>query len=138
VAGLKLRLSLYTIPGQTIYRVTQALILRDADGIVFVADSHPVRMAANEASLRSLRGALRARGTRLDGIPHVFQYNKRDLPNRLALGRLEERLNPASVPFIPSVATEGKGVGATLKELTRRMVKQALALEMEGRAPEHG
>jgi len=126
VSGYRLRLGVYTIPGQSRYRVNQALILRDADGIVFVADSHPLRMDANLSSLRQLRTALTERDTALEDVPHVFQYNKRDLPNRTPLEELDERLDAAGAGFVPAVALDGRGVSQTLKEITRRSVKRAL------------
>ncbi len=39
VNGWKLRLSLYTVPGQVEYNASRKLILNGADAIVFVADS---------------------------------------------------------------------------------------------------
>jgi hypothetical protein len=135
VAGHRLRLGVYTIPGQNRYRANQALILRDADGIVFVADSHPLRREANLRSLAGLDAALSERGRGLGGIPCVFQYNKRDLPGRIPLEELEEDLNPDRRVFIPAVALDGKGVSATLKEITRVVVKESLRTEGLGTAP---
>lgn len=126
VAGHRLRLGVYTIPGQKRYRANQALILRDADGIVFVADSHPMRREANLRSLCGLEAALTERDRRLDAMPCVFQYNKRDLPGRIPLEELEEALNPRHEVFVPAIALDGKGVPDTLKEITRLAVKASL------------
>lgn len=125
VGGHHLRLSVYSVPGQSIYRVSQLLILRDVDGLVFVADSHPFRKTANITSIEELRSSIVELGRSPDDIPIVFQYNKRDLPNRLPLDDLDAALNPRGAPFVPAVATEGKGVVQTLKEITRLAVRRA-------------
>ena len=39
IAGQKVRVQLYTVPGQVFYDATRKLVLRGADGVVFVADS---------------------------------------------------------------------------------------------------
>src|SRR5262252_1375492 len=39
ISGLKLRLQLYTVPGQVFYNATRKMVLKNVDGIVFVADS---------------------------------------------------------------------------------------------------
>jgi signal recognition particle receptor subunit beta len=137
VAGFRLRLSLYTVPGQHRYRVNQALILRDADGIVFVADSIPVRMEANRAALATARTVLADQARPLETLPVVFQYNKRDVPNRTPIDVLEEELNAAGAPFVPAIAREDRGVAETLKEITRQAVRRNLlgGGRAEGRAP---
>ena len=58
--------------------MTRRLVLRGADGIVFVADSQWDRMKENVESLRNLDENLREYRTSLDEIPYVLQYNKRD------------------------------------------------------------
>ena len=38
IRGMKTRIQLYTVPGQVFYNETRKLVLKGADGIVFVAD----------------------------------------------------------------------------------------------------
>lgn len=128
VAGRSLRLALYTVPGQPRYRASRALILRDADGIVFVADSDPAQQAANQESLTDVVTTLAGVGRSRWDLGVVFQYNKRDLDNRLSIAELETALNPGQVPFVPAIATDGKGVHQSLKAATSQCVKRALAL----------
>jgi signal recognition particle receptor subunit beta len=128
VAGFRVRLSLFTVPGQDRFRLSQALILRDADAIVFVADSDPLRMEANLVARACLAEALRFRDPEADPVPRVVQYNKRDLPARLPIEELEERLNAEGAPFIPAIASTGMGVSDSLKEVTRRTVKGMLSI----------
>src|SRR5262247_3597104 len=55
VAGMKLRLQLYTVPGQVFYNATRKMVLRNVDGVVFVADSQEHALEANLESFANLR-----------------------------------------------------------------------------------
>src|SRR5450432_291440 len=79
VRGMGVRLQLFTVPGQVYYNATRKLVLTGADGLVFVADSQAGRMDSNLESLENLRDNLEELGRSLSDVPHVLQYNKRDL-----------------------------------------------------------
>jgi signal recognition particle receptor subunit beta len=59
VRGFKTRIHLYTVPGQVFYEASRKLILKGADGVVFVADSQEERLDANLETLDNLREHLR-------------------------------------------------------------------------------
>src|SRR5262245_45213278 len=80
VNGFKMRLTLYTVPGQIFYQASRRLILKGLDGIVFVADSQTARLDANIESMTDLHENLADHGLSLARMPFVIQYNKRDLP----------------------------------------------------------
>jgi mutual gliding-motility protein MglA len=80
IKGFKVRFKLWTVPGQVMYNATRQLVLRGADGIVFVLDSQWDRMEANFESLRNLEQNLAGMDSSLDKVSLVFFYNKRDLP----------------------------------------------------------
>src|SRR6516225_10855027 len=44
IKGFVTKFQLYTVPGQVIYNATRQLVLRSADGVVFVADSQWEKM----------------------------------------------------------------------------------------------
>ena len=67
------------------YDASRKLILKGVDGVVFVADSQEERFEANLESLDNLKANLREQGYEIDKIPWVLQYNKRDLPNAVAV-----------------------------------------------------
>src|SRR5512138_3275884 len=79
IGGMKVRLQLYTVPGQVFYNTTRRLVLKGVDGVVFVADSQAAALDANEESLANLRQNLEELGIDAGDVPVVFQYNKRDL-----------------------------------------------------------
>ena len=115
VRGFKTRFHLYTVPGQVFYDASRKLILKGADGVVFVADSQVERMEANLESLENLEENLAEQGQNLDALPHVMQYNKRDLPNVVSMADLQAALNKRNVPWCEACATKGIGVFETLK-----------------------
>src|SRR6476659_9664805 len=94
IRGFNTRFHLYTVPGQVYYNASRKLILKNVDGIVFVADSQLERMEANLESMQNLYDNMAEYGYDLTRLPFVIQYNKRDLPNAAPLGQLQEALNP--------------------------------------------
>jgi signal recognition particle receptor subunit beta len=122
IRGFKVRFHLYTVPGQVFYDASRKLILRGVDGVVFVADSQVERMEANIESVENLRKNLSEQGFNLDTIPYAVQYNKRDLPNVVPVDELNKALNPRGVTHFEAVATQGKGVFDTLKEIAKQVI----------------
>ena len=125
IRGFKTRFHLYTVPGQVVYDASRKLILKGVDGVVFVADSQEERFEANVESLENLKANLREQGYDYDKIPIVIQYNKRDLPNAVAVESLRESLNPTGkLPDFEAAAQSGKGVFETLKALARLVLQE--------------
>jgi signal recognition particle receptor subunit beta len=120
IGGMKVRLQLYTVPGQVFYNATRRLVLKGVDGVVFVADSQLPALEPNEESLTNLRQNLEELGIEPRDVPIVFQYNKRDLRNILPVEKLQAALNPQGAPGFEAAAIHGVGVFETLKEVSRR------------------
>ncbi len=119
IKGLNTKIQLYTVPGQVFYDATRKLVLKGADGIVFVADSQKDMLQANIDSFTNLIANLRALGFELEELPHVIQYNKRDLSNILDVETLNEEVNRFNVPYFETSAITGEGVVETLREIAR-------------------
>lgn len=124
VRGFKTRFHLYTVPGQVFYDASRRLILRGVDGVVFVADSQPERMDANDEALENLQTNLRDHGYDFATIPYVLQLNKRDLPNALTVEELKKALSRKNEPVFEAVAVQGIGVFETLKEVGRQVLAE--------------
>ena len=125
IRGFKTRFHLYTVPGQVFYDASRKLILKGVDGVVFVADSQEERFEANIESLENLKANLREQGYDFDKIPVVLQYNKRDLPNAVAIEELKAALNPTGkIADFEAAAQSGKGVFETLKALARLVLQE--------------
>ena len=119
IQGMKTCIQLYTVPGQISYNETRKLVLKGADGVVFVADSQEDMLELNVASYRNLETNLFEQGLDLSELPHVLQFNKRDLSKLSSVDLLNANLNSRKAPHFESVATEGQGVQATLKGIVR-------------------
>jgi mutual gliding-motility protein MglA len=124
VQGFKTRFSLYTVPGQVEYNASRKLILNGVDGIIFVADSDVMRSKENIESLQNMVENLAEYNLTLDNIPWVLQYNKRDLANAMAIERMERECNIRGVPSFEAVASEGLGVFATLKAISKLILNR--------------
>lgn len=124
VQGFKTRFSLYTVPGQVEYNASRKLILNGVDGIIFVADSDPMRSKENVESLQNMIDNLQEYNLTLDNIPWVLQYNKRDLAGAMPIERLEKECNVRGVPSFEAVASEGLGVFATLKAISKLILNR--------------
>jgi signal recognition particle receptor subunit beta len=119
IRGMRTRVQLYTVPGQVFYNSTRKLVLKGADGIVFVADSQEKMKEPNAESFKNLEENCAENGINLAETPLILQFNKRDLPGVASLEELNTLLNKYNAPFYESVATTGIGVHETLKGITK-------------------
>ncbi|MCA8972142.1 MAG: GTPase [Planctomycetes bacterium] len=117
IAGMQTKFSLYTVPGQCYYNSTRKLVLQGVDGVIFVADSAADKVEENIESYQNLIDNLAEYGKDIRDLPHVIQYNKRDLPNAMSVEDLDRAINTFGVPTFEAVACTGEGVFPTLKTL---------------------
>ncbi|RUM88806.1 MAG: gliding motility protein [Thermodesulfatator sp.] len=127
IKDLTVRLQLYTVPGQALYKQARKMVLKGVDGVVFVADSLRVRRDKNKESLEDLREHLSEWQMDIHEIPLVFQYNKRDLGDLgipiLSVEELQEDLNfELKAPYFEAIALKGVGVLETLKAISKMSV----------------
>ncbi len=122
IRGFKSRFHLYTVPGQVFYDASRKLILKGADGVIFVADSQRARMDANLESLRNLADNLKLQGYDLRTIPYVLQLNKRDLPGAVPVEKMLKSLRVKGEDYYEAVAPRGAGVFETLKGAARQVL----------------
>src|SRR5262245_36691082 len=74
---------------------------------------------------------------KLGEMPHVIQFNKRDLAKLTGIEDLNAALNKYNAPFYESVATTGIGVQDTLKAITK-LVLLHLTKKYDPRRPGAG
>jgi hypothetical protein len=112
-------------------------VLKGADAVVFVADSGIGKMEENKESLANLRANLSEYGLKLEEIPFVIQYNKRDLPNVYSVEELNAELNPDGAwQAFEAVATQGAGVFETFRGVSH-LLMQKVTRELR-RSPHSG
>lgn len=124
IQGFKTKFQLYTVPGQVIYNATRQLVLRNVDGVVFVADSQWNKMEENVESFRNLEQNLQKQSLSLDAVPYVLQFNKRDLQDVAPTNYLQYLLNNRKrrVQSFESIATTGVNVFSTLDAVTQLLL----------------
>lgn len=121
IRGCDVKVQLYTVPGQAKYGSTRKLVLKNVDGVVFVADSLEIRRKANMLSLKDLQQNLAEQNISIFKIPLVLQYNKRDLGDEgipiLSVKAMENDINrQLKVPAFEASALKGNGVTVTLNK----------------------
>ena len=124
IAGFKTRFHLYTVPGQVFYEASRRLILKGADGVIFVADSAGDRMDANYEALRDLKENLRVYNQSISELPYALQLNKRDLTDAQQKEYLIDELSLRDEPIFEAVAIENQGVQETLRDVARQILRK--------------
>jgi hypothetical protein len=122
ISGLTPKIHLYTVPGQTYYEASRKLVLRGADGVVFVVDSAANRTDENLESWANLQTHLASFDIMLTDIPIMVQFNKRDLSTAMPVPLLRHMLRLNGQPTFEAVAAQGQGVFDTLKAVVNGVV----------------
>lgn len=123
-ASERIVFDVFTVAGQRRHARSRISVLRDADGIIFMADSRPEMMNENLASLEELRIAL---GTdRLATMPIIVSLNKRDLPNALPVDYMIDMLGLVGHPVFETIAISGQN----LLRMFQRVLRDALVFKV--------
>jgi signal recognition particle receptor subunit beta len=116
-SGFSFQIKVYTVPGQPVHEATRKVVLANADAVVFVADSQPDHRDPNRQSWQNLMANLKA--LKLDQVPVIVQYNKRDLPDAVPLTDVD-RFDDPERPIHEAAAKRGVGVVETFFDLVGR------------------
>jgi len=125
IQGLRPKFNLYTVPGQVLYEATRKLVLKGADGVVFVVDSQMARLADDIQSFQMLNRHLSELGMSPAQTPCVVQFNKRDMPSLAPVPVMKRLFARDGTRSFESVATDGRGVFETLKAVINLVMAQA-------------
>ncbi|MEK7767272.1 MAG: roadblock/LC7 domain-containing protein, partial [bacterium] len=131
--GYKFRYLLFTTPGQDYYEASRKLVLKGADGIVYVVDSQRDRIHENLSALTLLEKNLVTMRQRPELLPMVIQYNKRDLPSVISLDEAERKFNPTHALSFPAIAKTGQGVYETFLTIAKMALAKLTSSEGEAR-----
>ena len=116
-SGMKIKLKVYTVPGQVRHDATRKAVLQRADGVVFVADSLASGMTINFESFDNLEKNLSMVGLSIERLPLVVQFNKRDLSDIVSEDEVRRAWGPTGLPVIMASALKGWGVLETFQEV---------------------
>lgn len=118
ICGFTPVMQLYTVPGQSYYQTSRRLVLRYADAVVFVVDSHPAKLSENRLAWQELFEFMADLNLMCEDVAIAIQYNKRDLPDALPIAVLQKEMARAEMyPAFEAIASEGKGVYDTFKSV---------------------
>lgn len=114
-SGYRIKIKLYTVPGQIMHASTRRLVLEGADGVAFIADSQRSETRANNEFWLGLKDNLKL--NRVDDIPTVIQFNKRDLPDIRSDEEIDRIRKAGKEQVFAAVALRGEGVIETMRGL---------------------
>ncbi len=123
IEGYRIRIQLYTVPGQVQYNTTRKVVLAGADGIVFVADSSPDRLRENFTAWENMKANLLANRMALETLGVVIQANKRDLPESAPVDQILHTMRAEGTPVTEASALTGEGVIATFQLLIQTVLR---------------
>lgn len=135
-SGLRIKLKVYTVPGQVRHDATRKAVLQRADGVAFIADSQLRERTNNVNSFANLERNLALVGLDIETIPLVVQYNKQDLTAVVGQDEIERQWQGTGIAVQLASALKGWGVletFTTLLQLTYAQLDRRFHL-----AEEHG
>ena len=114
-SGFRVKIKLFTVPGQVAHDATRKAVLSRADGVVFVADSQISQSMSNFESFDNLEKNAGRVGLDFDNLPLVIQFNKRDLKDIISEEEVLDRWQPVGLPVTFSSALYDRGVKETFE-----------------------
>lgn len=114
-SGMRIKLKVYTVPGQVRHDATRKAVLQRADGVVFVADSQSSNMSINFESFDNLERNLSMVGLAIERLPLAVQFNKRDLDGVVSEEDIRRAWEPTGLPVFMASALTGWGVLETFR-----------------------
>lgn len=128
--GFTTRYHLYTLAGAEIGDEQWRMVLKGADGIVFVMDTDPARSLANFEAFAGLLGQLNSLGFDLSQLPIVVQANSQQSGVVLHEAEVLRQLSMPGLTAISAQAAQGEGVLETLTTLVRKITTVLQKLEI--------
>lgn len=138
IGGRNATVHLYAVPGIASSDSTRRLLLNQADGVIFLADSQGSRLEENLDALRQLQDHVVAREGDMRELPMVFLYTKQDLPSDMVLppAVLDEALNFRGLPSFAGDALRGIGVREALQGVLTLVLRRLTAGDIPASATE--
>lgn len=114
-SGFKVKIKLFTVPGQVMHESTRRIVLASTDAVCFIADGQRAQRAANNEAYAGMMRNLKSQGLDSAEVPIVIQFNKMDLPDVLTDEDIADYERRGPEPVFKASAIRGEGVVETLK-----------------------
>jgi signal recognition particle receptor subunit beta len=122
--NLKVKLKLFTVPGQVMHNSTRRIVLQGADAIAFIADSQPTKRQENYKYWMNMVENLKMNGLSIDNLPSVVQWNKKDLGDASTAEAIDKMRKEGKQPVFEAIAVRGEGVVETFLSLVALTFEQ--------------
>jgi signal recognition particle receptor subunit beta len=119
-SGFRIKIKLFTVPGQVAHDATRKAVLSRADAVVFVADSQQSQSISNFESFDNLEKNAGRVGLDFENLPLMIQFNKRDLRGIIDQDEVLKRWQPTGLPITFSSALYGEGVKETFEMILKQ------------------
>ena len=130
VRGFVAEFSVYTVPGQVFYENSRKLLLKNTDGIIFVADSQQEKRQENIDSFKEMKRHLESNGLRLyEDVALTIQFNKQDLASAMDVDQMVADLCERDTPYYAASAANGEGVAETFTTIIKQTISNARRLQ---------
>jgi signal recognition particle receptor subunit beta len=123
MGGRPMQIEVVAVPGGDDQAMTRKQLLDQVDGVVLVLDCSPARIDANLAAIDELKQSLAAYGQRLESLPIVLQYNKRDVADPFAIESLHRKIALGEAAVFETIATSGHGILPTLTTISKHVIR---------------
>jgi mutual gliding-motility protein MglA len=122
--SLKVKLKLFTVPGQVMHNSTRRIVLQGCDAIAFIADSQPSKRQENYKYWMNMVENLKSNGLSIESLPCVVQWNKKDLGDATTTESVAKMRAENKQPVFEAVAVRGEGVVETFLVLVALTFEQ--------------
>jgi signal recognition particle receptor subunit beta len=128
-----LRLHAYTLTGEITQENAWKMVLKGVDGVAFVADSDPLRQAANRQAFEQMQIALHSNGKRVEDLPAVVICTKQDLTEPVSKDQICSDIPVSTLPVFTVDSVSGRAVLDPLCELLEGILAnlEGLGLAMQ-------
>lgn len=127
-AGAPVHVTLRCVHGEPVYRAAEDLLVRDADGVIFVFDVRESHLERSWLALAAAAESARRSGFELMDLPLVIQYHRADMQPGFEVEKMDRWLGLSAADAAARVATPGEvpdGDGEVLAALWSRFRRTA-------------
>ena len=137
IHGFQTRFHLYSAPTTLEDGKSRELVLKGADGIVFIADSDPARQEATLTAWKELQRYLEKQGLEPSQVLTTVQLDHHERPHALSVDAVKRLLGLTDQPVVAADSATGSGLFETLKSVAKQLLHELIegAAAKSGHAP---